>query len=108
MGLTVGADADADDTRRRLLRAAADLLLSIVTLADGWQVFRSVEHLYAGDAAGTPERAARRREVVVVVASVAAAPRFNGWLVLEEESDAAAADPAAAVKQNFATLQRLA
>ncbi|MCD1268021.1 hypothetical protein B5M43_004045 [Microbacterium sp. MEC084] len=51
-------------------RAAADLLLSIVTLADGWQVFRSVEHLYAGDAAGTPERAARRREVVV--ASVAA------------------------------------
>lgn len=47
-------------------------------------------------------------DVPAVVASVAAAPRFNGWLVLEEESDAAAADPAAAVKRNFATLQRLA
>lgn len=41
-----------------------------------------------------------------VIEIVSASPRFNGWLVVEEESVAAAADPAAAVKRNYATLQR--
>ncbi|MDI6943312.1 TetR family transcriptional regulator [Microbacterium barkeri] len=45
--------------------AAAELLLTIVTLADGWQVFRSVDRLYVGDAADRPERVAARRAFVV-------------------------------------------
>lgn len=45
--------------------AAAELLLTIVTLADGWQVFRSVDRLYVGDAADRPERVAVRRDFVV-------------------------------------------
>ena len=45
-------------------------------------------------------------DVPAVVELVATAPRFNGWLVLEEESDTAAADPAAAVRRNYATIQR--
>lgn len=46
-------------------------------------------------------------DIPAVVAAVRAAPSFNGWIVAEEESAAVAADPAAAVRLNFATLGRL-
>ncbi len=65
-------------------------------------------HLKDVDAAGTWAMLGEGAcDVPAVIDIVAAAPRFNGWLVLEEESDAAAADPAAAVRRNFETMQRL-
>ena len=65
-------------------------------------------HLKDVDAAGTWAMLGEGAcDVPAVIDIVAAAPRFNDWLVVEEESEAAAADPAAAVRRNFATMQRL-
>lgn len=46
-------------------------------------------------------------DIPAVISSVREAPHFKGWIVAEEESDAAAKNPAAAVKTNFQTLQRI-
>ncbi len=45
-------------------------------------------------------------DMSAVITAARRAPNFNGWLVLEEESDEAARDPAAAVKENRATVRR--
>ncbi|WP_460796222.1 TetR/AcrR family transcriptional regulator [Microbacterium sp. GXF0217] len=62
---------------------AIELLLTIVTLADGWQVFRSLDQLYSGGRTDLPERIAERR--VFVLRAVRA-------LVESLLSDAAAQD----------------
>lgn len=65
---------------------AIELLLTIVTLADGWQVFRSLDQLYSGDRARLPERVPERRAFVL---------RAVRALVASLLADAAgAADPA--------------
>lgn len=46
-------------------------------------------------------------DVAAVIEIARAAPNFNGWVVVEEESDEAGRDPAAAVRRNFETMQRL-
>lgn len=44
---------------------ARDLLVTIITLCDGYGAFANVERLYFGAATGTAERIARRRDAVV-------------------------------------------
>jgi AcrR family transcriptional regulator len=64
---------------------AAELLLTIVTLSDGWQVFRSIDQLYSGGRTHLPERiAARRAFVLRTVRSLVES------LVAESAEDAAA------------------
>lgn len=46
---------------------ARELLLTIVTLCDGYVVLPNVERLYFGDAADGPLRAARRKAAIVAV-----------------------------------------
>ena len=47
---------------------ARELLLTIVTLCDGYGPLANVERLYFGDAVGTPARVARRRAAIIAAA----------------------------------------
>ncbi len=86
-----------------ILRGHPDILDTLRTYRDR---IRYV-HLKDVDAAGLwAMLGAGACDVPAVIDIVAAAPHFTGWLVVEEESEAAAADPAAAVRQNYATMQR--
>jgi AcrR family transcriptional regulator len=51
---------------------ARELLLTIVTLCDGYGALTNVERLYFRDSAGTPERVARRRASIVAAAQAIA------------------------------------
>ena len=64
---------------------AIELLLTIVTLADGWQVFRSLDQLYSGGRTDQPERIAARRGFVLRTV------RALVESLVEESSDAGAA-----------------
>jgi inosose dehydratase len=86
-----------------ILRGHPDILDTLRTYRDRIRYL----HLKDVDAAGTWAMLGEGAcDVPAVIDIVAAAPRFTGWLVIEEESETAAADPAAAVKRNYATIQR--
>ena len=86
-----------------ILRGHPDILDTLRTYRDRIRYL----HLKDVDAAGTWAMLGDGAcDVPAVIDIVAAAPRFTGWLVVEEELETAAADPAAAVKRNYATMQR--
>lgn len=86
-----------------ILRGHPDILDTLRTYRDRIRYL----HLKDVDAAGAwAMLGAGTCDVPAVIDIVAAAPRFTGWLVVEEESETAGADPAAAVRQNYATMQR--
>ena len=87
-----------------ILRGHPDILDTLRTYRDRIRYL----HLKDVDAAGSWAMLGEGVcDVPAVIDIVAAAPRFTGWLVVEEESEDASADPAAAVRRNYATMQRL-